>query len=188
MSCCSCTLVKTNAKFYYIRTKFHFTTKVFIFLRWKQVKEIEMHPLIFSMSTDVPTPSNQTLHVAIIMQYRRPGGIPGISQKILFHPEPRQNLLKQVWQSVVYVPKTIQGQISSDTQNWKLTASTQVEGFKHGKGIASPSLWDFLLESSRVCGGWRAHCATHWDVPGMLPLISSMEFPRLRGGDSRCLI
>lgn len=188
MSCCPCTLVKTNAKFYYISTKFHLTTKVFLLLRWKQMKEIEMHPLIFSKSTDVPTPSNQTLHMAIIMQYRRPGGIPGISQKILSHPEPRQNLLKQVWQSVAYVPKTIQGQISSDTQNWKPTASAQVERFRHGKGIVSPSLWDLLLQSSRVCGGWWAHSATHWDVPGMLPLLSSMELPKLRGGHSRCLI
>lgn len=49
-----------------------------------QVKEMERYPLRFSILTDVPTASNQTLHMAILMQFRRPGGIPGISQKFFF--------------------------------------------------------------------------------------------------------
>lgn len=162
--------------------------KTFHFL----VKEMERHPLNFSILTDAPTASNQTLHMAIHMPYRRPAGISGISQKIFSQLGPKHYLLKQVCQSVVYVPKTIKRQISNYTQNWKPTDSTQVEAFKPGKGIFSHSLWDFLLENSRLCGGWWVYSASHWDVAGVLPLLSSMEVPvevpRLRDGKRGCLI
>lgn len=158
--------------------------KIFHFQR----KEIERHPFSLSISTYIPTASYQTPLMVVFMQYRRPGGIPGISHKIFSQPESKQNLLKQVWQPVVHMPKTIQGQVSNDTQNRKPIVSTQLEAFKHGKGIVSYSLWDFLLENSRVCGGWWVHSESHWDVAGVFLLLSSLEVsvkvPRLRDGHS----
>lgn len=140
---------------------------------------------------DVLPASNQGLCMAVLVQCSRCVGVPGISQKSFSKPEPRKCPLRQVWQSVAYVLKTIQRQIPSDTLQWKHKASTQLEASTHRKKSVSHSLV-FPLEDSMSWRGWWVHPASHWDVAGVLPMLHStgypVEVPRLRDGHSRCVL
>lgn len=192
MSCCPYASVKTIVKLYRIST----TCFPPLFCSVKTSSLLcegnRSHTLNLSISSDVLSASNQRLCMAVLVECSRPGGIPGISQKSFPQPEPKKHLLQQVWQSAAYVRKTIQWQIPSDTEQRKHKASTQLEASGHREGGVSQALWAFLLEDSKLCGGWWAHTAFCWDVAAAVSMLSRLGYPvellRLRDGYSHCLL
>lgn len=190
--CCPYASVKTNVKLHHINTTCFSPS----FCSGKTSSLLYEgngnHTLNFSMSPGVLPASNQRLCMAVLLECSRPGGIPGISQGSFPQPEPKKCLLQQVWQSVAYVLKTIQWQIPSDTEERKHKASTQLGASGHREGRVSQTLWAFLLEDSRLCGGWSVHPAFCWDVAAMLSMLSRLGYPvellRLRDGYRCCLL
>lgn len=135
MSTCEnqCKILLHQHKVLPYHTSLHFAqVKTFQF----QVKEMESHPLSFSVSIDVLTASNPMLHVAILMRYGRPGRIPGISQKIFSQPEPKQNLLKQIWQSVIYVPRQYMDRFQMTLKIGNPRPAHSLRHFNMGKALS----------------------------------------------------